>query len=159
MPSEIFTFSTEPEPSAEPDLACNGNLNWNNVNAGEKVTSSFNVENIGDAGSELNWQITEWPDTWGEWTFLPINGENLRPEDGTITINVEVIAPDQTNSEFSGVIKIQNLEDPTDYESMQVTLKTPRNKIYLNSLFMRILNEMPNLYLLIKNVFTLLGLH
>ena len=157
--SETFTFSTEPEPSAEPDLLCNGNLIWNNVNAGEKVIGSFTIENIGDIGSELDWQITEWPDTWGEWTFSPKDGENLRPEDGTITINVEVIAPDQTNSEFNGEIKIQNLENPTDYETMQVTLKTPRDKTHINSLFMRILNEMPDLYLLIKYVFTLLGLH
>jgi hypothetical protein len=35
---ETFIFTTEPEPILEPDLICNGNLVWGNVNPGETVT-------------------------------------------------------------------------------------------------------------------------
>lgn len=111
----------------EPDLNCEGELNWNRVKPGEEVTDCFIVENIGGAGSELNWEITDWPE-WGEWYFSPMSGTNLKPEDGKITVNVTVIAPKESNKKFTGEIKIENKDNINDFEIIQVTLTTPRNK-------------------------------
>jgi len=60
-------------PSAEPDLSCSGDIAWVDVTAGETVTDSFTVQNIGGAGTELDWEIESYPD-WGDWTFDPDGG-------------------------------------------------------------------------------------
>jgi len=106
-----------------PDLNCEGSLNWPSVKAGATVTGSFTVENIGEPTSELDWEVTEWPD-WGEWTFTPMSGNNLKPEDGTITVQVSVVAPSE-KSEFTGTVKIFNKNDPSDFEEIAVYMKTP----------------------------------
>ena len=46
----------------------------------------------------MNWEINSTPN-WGDWAFSPENGYNLKPEDGPITINVEVIVPNRLISE------------------------------------------------------------
>ena len=46
------------------DLFCYRNLSWIKVKPGDTVEGSFNVENIGDSGSILDWEILEIPD-WG----------------------------------------------------------------------------------------------
>ncbi len=81
-------------PPAVPDLDCEGSLSWAKVKPGATVLGNFTVQNIGDATSELDWIITEWPD-WGEWTFTPESGTDLTPEDGSITILVQVVAPSE----------------------------------------------------------------
>jgi hypothetical protein len=43
-----------------------------------------------------------------------MNGQNLTPEESPITIQVEVIAPEEKNVKFEGEIKIVNLDDSTD---------------------------------------------
>jgi len=105
-----------------PDLSCEGSLSWNDVPGGSTVEGSFIVENIGDPGTNLDWEISEWPD-WGTWTFTPTNGEDLTPEDGPVTVEVEVVAPDEHNEEFTGEIKIINSEDPRDYCIIDVSLE------------------------------------
>jgi hypothetical protein len=105
------------------DLSCNGTLTWVNVTPGNTATGSFTVQNTGDAGSDLAWKVTEWP-TWGTWTFSPGYGHNLTPEDGPTTINVNVIAPNQQNQEYTGQIKIVNIDDSSDYQIIPVSLKT-----------------------------------
>jgi hypothetical protein len=93
-------LSLEGEGDPIPDLDCEGDLDWVDVEAGATVTGSFTVENIGEAGSELNWEIDDNPD-WGTWTFTPESGTGLLPG-APVTINVEVVAPDEPEMEFTG---------------------------------------------------------
>jgi len=106
-----------------PDLECTGDLNWTDVFPGETVTGSFTVENVGDSGSELDWEITDWP-TWGAWSFNPSSGQNLKPEDGPVTIQVTVVAPNQPEQTFTGVVTIENQEDSSDYDTINAFMAT-----------------------------------
>jgi len=120
----IWHFTTEGEPV--PDLDCSGTLSWAGVTPGSTVTGSFTVENIGDPESLLDWEVESYPE-WGTWTFEPENGENLTPEDDPITVNVEVVAPDEPETEFTGEVKIVNVENSNDYCIIAVSLATPVN--------------------------------
>jgi hypothetical protein len=109
--------------TAIPDLSCEGTLEWNNVTPNETVTNSFTVSNIGEAGSNLDWEITEWP-SWGEWTFTPSNGNNQKPENGPTTVTVNVVVPNQENHLFTGEVKVENLENSSNYCTIPVSLQT-----------------------------------
>ena len=126
----------EPPVPNTPNLDCSGSLSWTNVGAGKTVTGSFKVENIGDNGSLLNWTIDKSSINWGTWSYTPESGEGLTPEEGEMTVQVSVIAPNIENSEFEGYIRVENLDDPEDYDSIPVILKTPRtiNRPLLNNL-------------------------
>ncbi len=104
-----------------PDLDCNGCLCWTEVEPGAIVTGSFTVENIGDPESLLDWEIESYPD-WGTWTFDPDSGTGLKPEDGPVTIEVEVIWPEETNG---GEIKIVNCENPDDFCTINICVPPP----------------------------------
>lgn len=135
----VWSFTTQ---VPTPDLDCEGFIQWVDVLAGSTVEGEFIVENIGTPTSELNWEIDEYPE-WGDWTFTPDHGNALTPEGGEFTVEVSVVAPPDENSDFSGVIKIINSDDPSDFDTITVTLKTPRSKpVYLNILE-RILNSFP----------------
>jgi hypothetical protein len=112
---------------AGPDLDCNGVLSWIDIKSGDVVTGSFTVENVGELASELDWEIESHPD-WGTWAFTPLNGDDLTPEDGAVTVQVSVVAPDKKNKEFNGGIKIVNREASGDQCYIQVSLATPRIK-------------------------------
>lgn len=111
------------ENTGVPDISCQGTLDWSNVVPGNIATGNFSVSNIGDAGSDLAWQVIEWP-TWGSWTFSPAYGHNLNPENGPLTVDVNVIAPNQQNQEYTGYIKIVNIDDSSDYQTIPVSLDT-----------------------------------
>ncbi len=146
---------TPPE-QPEPDLYCVGSLSWTDVKPGSTVTDTFKVQNVGDPGSLLDWEVTEWPEDWGTWTFTPSSGEDLTPEDGSVTVEVEVVAPEEKNEEFSGEVKVVNLEDPDDFELIDISLATPRNKAFNILLqFLNFLEQHPNLFPIIRH---LLGL-
>jgi hypothetical protein len=89
------------------------------------VNGSFQVENIGDSGSLLNWTVNISSISWGTWTIAPGSGEHLTPEDGPVTVQVSVIAPDEPKSSFEGYIRVENRNDPTDFKLIPVILKTP----------------------------------
>ena len=55
--------------------------------------------------------------------FLP-----LYPESGLDTIEVNVVVPDEEDMEFTGEIKIINKNDNSDYELIQISLSTPKNR-------------------------------
>jgi len=132
----------------EPNLDCNGSLSWNEVKPGSIITGNFTVENIGEPATKLDWEIIECP-TWGTWSFSPSGGEDLTPEDGPFTVEVEVIAPDEKNKNFIGNVTVCNQEDPCDYCEIPVTLTTPKNKPFnfnlnlLGWLFERFPNAFP----------------
>jgi len=110
-----------------PDLDCEGDLAWVDIKPGATVTASFTVENIGDEGSLLNWEIDEHPD-WGTWTFTPDSGTGLTPEDGAVTIEVEVVAPDEPETEITGEVKIVNMENTSDFCIIDIALVINKQK-------------------------------
>jgi hypothetical protein len=116
-----------PEENNTPDLDCSGSFSWTDIKPGATVTGSFQVQNVGNSTSLLNWTINTSSITWGTWTYTPESGENLTPEEGQITINVSVIAPSEENSNFEGYIRVENQNDPNDFDVISVTLKTPVN--------------------------------
>jgi len=88
------------------------------------------VENIGSNGTLLDWEIVREPN-WGyghSWTFKPKSGENLKPDDGPVTVQVTCVVPDRKNKNYSGRIKIQNMEYPDDYCYIDVYLSISKNK-------------------------------
>jgi hypothetical protein len=135
-----------PEEEPAPDLHCTGTLSWVDVEPGSTVTGSFTVKNIGDSFSELDWEIVEYP-TWGEWSFTPVEGFDLTPEDVPVTVHVSVVAPDVGEQSFYGNIKIVNKEDVNDSSTIEVSLVTPvsRNSIVLLEFFERVLERFPML--------------
>lgn len=108
----------------EPDLNCFDDITWDGVKPGIIVKEIFYVENIGEPLSELDWEITEWPE-WGTWYFLPPDGEDLKPNDGAIHIYVFVEIPDQPYTEYTGNVTVVNLENSSDFELVPVYLRTP----------------------------------
>jgi hypothetical protein len=127
-------------PPLVPDLQCEGSLSWAKVKPGATVLGNFTVQNVGEASSELDWVISEWPD-WGEWTFTPVSGEDLTPEAGTITVLVQVVAPSDKN-EFNGTIKIVNTHDPSDFQTISVYMKTPVELFSLRSQLFSLLSSL-----------------
>ncbi len=138
-------FGTAPDIGAfefqgKQGLQCNGALSWNNIKPGSTVNRSFTIENAGDPDSEIDWEITEWP-IWGSWTFDPLYGEDLKPEDGPITIQVSVMVPDEQNKDFEGMVKIVNKNDSNDFCIISVCLVTPKNKISNSILVLQVLEK------------------
>jgi len=141
-------------PPLDPDLQCEGSLSWTKVKPGATVIGNFTLQNTGDAGSELDWAISEWPD-WGEWTFIPVNGSNLTPEDEAITVLVQVVAPSEKN-EFNGTIKIVNTHDPSDYETITVIMKTPVELFSIKAQFLTLLNNLLERFPLVHHLMRLM---
>lgn len=147
----VYIPSEEPPIPNEPDLDCSGGLEWINVKAGEILEGNFQVKNIGDAESLLNWSVESFPG-WGDWSVNPESGEDLTPEDDPVTINVSVVAPDEMRSGFHGKIKIVNKDDTSDFCTIDVVLTTSKNKPFifnfplLNWLFERF----PNVFLILR---------
>jgi hypothetical protein len=113
-----------PEPNV-PNLDCSGSLSWTKVDPGATVIGSFQVQNIGDTNSLLNWTINTSSISWGNWSFTPKSGRRLTPEEGQITIQVSVVAPDEGNTDFEGFLRVENTENPSDYDVVPVSLTTP----------------------------------
>ena len=119
----------EPPQIPIPDLDCSGSLSWSDVKPGATVRGSFQVQNVGDAGSLLNWTVDRSSLSWGTWTFTPETGDHLTPEQGPVTVQVSVVVPNQKNTKFQGSLRIQNQDNASDYDTIPVTLKTPTNSI------------------------------
>jgi hypothetical protein len=122
-----------------------GVLYWPDVIPGFTVEGSFTIENVGEPGSSIDWEIITWPE-WGDWSFDPASGENLTPEAGPLTIDVSVIAPDKKGKHFSGYVKIVDVEDNINSCLIHVSLSTPRIRgifSFLDFLFERNLNSYP----------------
>ena len=114
-----------PNENKTPDLDCSGSLSWTQVKPGATVNGSFQLQNIGDNDSLLNWTINTSSITWGTWTITPESGQDLTPEDGQVTVQVTVIAPTEENTEFEGYLRVENQNDSLDFENIPVSLKTP----------------------------------
>ena len=111
------------------DLSCTGFLNWTNVKpAQDNLTGFFTVRNDGTPYSKLNWKIQNWPG-WGTWQFSQKNGENLCPEDGTITITINIEAPhSNVPDSYDGKIVIINEDNINDTCVIQAKMETSKSK-------------------------------
>jgi len=140
--NNVFNIEFIPPPSPPephmPDLDCSGSLSWTNVKPGATVTGTFQVQNVGDHGSLLNWTVNSSSITWGTWSFTPDQGKNLTPEAGPLTVYVSVVAPNQKKADFEAYIRVENQNDPTDFDVIPVTLKTPA---YNNNYYMPLLHQ------------------
>jgi hypothetical protein len=143
----------EPPQNNTPDLDCQGNLSWSNIKPGATVTGSFQVRNIGDTESLLNWTINASSITWGTWTFNPESMENQIPEDGFITVQVSVVVPTEKNMEFQGSLRVENKDNSSDFEIIPIYLKTPLNhgSNYLH-FFERFFQTFPHIFLLLQQL-------
>jgi len=154
--NDVFTIQhyLPGNPSIGANLDCEGSLNWIDIKAGETVYGNFQLLNIGDHGSFLNWEIEFYPN-WGTWSFDPDIGTNLTPENSPITVQVSVVAPDKKDEEFTGCLRIKNCDNSTDWELIPVYLKTLKNRAFnTNSLFLCFLDRAPLLQKIIKFYFT-----
>ncbi len=118
----------QPPQNNTPDLNCTGSLSWSDIKPGATVHDSFQVRNVGDPGSLLNWTVNN-SLTWGTWTFTPASGEGLTPEQGPVTVQVYVIVPDEKNTEFQGFLQVQNRDNASDFDTIPVTLKTSASTV------------------------------
>ena len=139
-----------PPPPSHPDLECNGSLSWSNIKPGATVHGSFQVMNIGDNDSLLNWTVNNTL-TWGTWTFTPSSGESLTPAQGPVTVQVWVVVPKEKNAGFQGNITIVNKQNSSDYCMIPVTLTTPLNQnIEHNGFLARLIVRFPNAFPLFR---------
>ena len=117
------------------DLICTGFLNWTNVKpAQDNLTGFFTVKNDGTPYSKLNWKIQNWPG-WGTWEFSQKNGENLCPEDGTITITINIEAPhSNVPDSYDGKIVIINEDNINDTCIIQAKMETSKSKSNVDDL-------------------------
>ena len=112
-----------------PDLECDGGIVIKRIDPGSIVTGSFTVENIGESGSQLSWEVINWPDFGTNWKIIPSSGEDLSPEDGKITVEVEFIAPSpEVPTYYGDVIKVVSVSDPDDNDLIAVNINVGRNR-------------------------------
>lgn len=118
----VLPASRTEEP--QPDLICEGALYWYDVKPNTTIYHSFKVENIGDPGSSLDWEIWDYP-SWGKWTFNPVSGTDLTPEDGPVQVVITLKVPNVQNQDFKGMVKVINVENYDDNCSLLVGLTGP----------------------------------
>jgi hypothetical protein len=140
---------------AFPDLSCAGEIRAEDVSPESTVNGQFSVENIGDAGSELDWEVAEFPEWGTDWSCTPSSGTGLTPEAGAVTVDVSFVAPPDSELEFFGEIKVINSNDAGDFCKIDVYVKTPRSRSVNLPLFYRIFERFPNAFPVLRQ---LLGL-
>lgn len=86
------------------------------------------------------WKIDEYP-LWGYWTFDPLSGDDLRPENGAITVNVKIEIPEKSNHNFSGEIKIVNIENTSNFDVIHVSITTEMRRQSIKNLIFKNLLE------------------
>jgi hypothetical protein len=134
-----------------PDLECRGSLGWNKVKPGDTVTGTFEVGNVGSAGSFLNWKVVSWP-LWGTWTFAPDSGVGLA-KGSWVTVTVTVVAPTEKNTNYTGIVKLVNNDDPSDFYEINVYVKTPTSLTgYFPLFFDKLFERFPNAFPLLRQL-------
>ncbi|PNX53134.1 MAG: hypothetical protein BV458_06080 [Thermoplasmata archaeon M9B2D] len=119
-----FEEQQPPEPNT-PDLDASGSLTWTKVEPGATVMGSFEVRNIGDNGSLLNWTVNTSSITWGTWSFNPESWNHLTPDEGSMTVQVYVVAPEQGDTLFEAFLRVENKNNTNDFALIPVSLTTP----------------------------------
>jgi hypothetical protein len=158
LSNQVFKIIYIPpeEPSEhEPNLDCNGSLSWSSIQPGATVQGTFEVQNIGENNSLLNWKINTSSISWGTWSFSPESGENLTPENGPCTVQVSVIVPYEKNTEFTGYVRVENTDNPDDFDVISVNLQTMKsNDFPFHLFFLKLFFEwFPNAFPLLQHLF------
>jgi hypothetical protein len=139
----------------EPAICCKGSLSWEDVTPETTVSDTFQVCNCGEEGSFLNWKFQSapsWPGSF--WEIEPDSGYDLAEGD-CVTITVNVTAPPDENTEFTGKIKMINADDSSDFCEIDVSLITPKSKLSLkNSFFEIFLQNHPQIFPLLRQLFS-----
>jgi hypothetical protein len=138
---------------AIPDLDCQGSLSWTGVKPGDSpITGSFNVLNIGQAGSLLDWKIVNWPAWMGSTPFSAEFGYDL-PTATPYTVQVSFTAPNQANTQYTGDIKVVNQEDLNDFVIIPVSLKTPLSQgLYHQHFFELFFQRFPHAFPILQQL-------
>lgn len=137
-----------------PDLDASGTLSWTGVETSVTKTGTITINNIGDPYSSLHWKIDSKPSC--VTSISPIEeDESLTPEDGATTLTVSVKASSEKETELGGDIKIINVDKPSDYKIIHVSITTPRNRLLISLIFIHFLNQMPMLRSLFSFFFPL----
>ena len=137
----------------EPAICCEGDLAWDEVPAGSTVNGTFEISNCGEEGSLLNWQFKSAP-SWPGAVFEiePDSGVDLAYGD-SVTITVQVTAPSEKKQTFTGKIRMINSDNASDYCEIDISLTTPRAKIFTGfNLLQRILQRFPNAFPILRQI-------
>ena len=78
----------------------------------------------------------------------------MTPEDGSVTVDVSVVAPEEKDKEFSGEVKIVNRYGADDYCTIHVSLATPKNKA-INTIFRQFLEKQIHMFPLLRQLLEL----
>jgi hypothetical protein len=122
-----FCFKTYSYAGKIADLSCHTVFGWPDQVPGGTITDEFTIRNIGDENSLLNWEVQSCPE-WGNWTFDPSSGVDLEPEDGPLSVTVNVDVPDEQNTDFSGEIILVNSNNLEDTATIPVSMSTEKAK-------------------------------
>ena len=137
------------------NLQSQGSLSWTDIPAGATVHGNFTIENVGEPGYSIDWEITTIPE-WGTWTFTPDSGTGFTPEDGPLTIHAKVVAPNEKNEEFSGTIKIENINNEDDSCLVHVALATPKTVTFF-SFIEWLQNQLPWSFPIFQLIYSILS--
>ena len=97
-----------------------------------------------------------------DWSCTPQSGQNLKPDDGSLTGQVPMIAPDEEDSDFEEFIRVENSEKTSDYELIPVSVLTPTNTNEYTprpSLIQQFILKLQQWYLLFEKILKLPLLH
>jgi hypothetical protein len=119
------------------DLKGNGYLHWTDIKPDSMIYGNFSIENIGFPASTIDWEIQSYPE-WGQWSFSPNQGQNLSPEDGPVSIEVSIKAPDVKQEKYGGYVKIVDVNNENNSCSILVSLSTPQKNIVLQHFLMNL---------------------
>jgi hypothetical protein len=136
----------------EPVLECDGEIRWTRITPGSDIIDEFSIGNTGEPGSVLQWEIESYP-SWGTWDFSEDSGFIM---DGVWDpIQVFITAPEESQTEFTGTIKIINSNNPSESCTIDVTIETPRSNSLFQTLFERLLERFPNIFPIMRWFFEL----
>lgn len=130
-------------------------IEWRGSKANEYVYAMVDIENYGDPGSILDWEITEWPNWGSDWSFNPMDGDYLLLGDSQ-DIYIQMKAPNTWGREKYGKIKVINTRDPPDYIEIEVVLSTYKSK-EKNNPFINYLTNHQNMFPMLRQLIQRLG--
>jgi len=134
----------------DPNLECDGSISWRRVTPGTQIIDEFSIANTGEDGSVLHWQIESYPD-WGSFGFSEESGYL---KDGIWeSIQVFITAPNETKTEYTGTIRIINVENPGESCEIDVIVETPRTKNLFQTILNFLLERFPNLLPIVRRLF------
>jgi hypothetical protein len=122
------------------DIKADGIIYFENVD--EKINTSlqgsFTFENVGDQGTELDWSLEAQTDNSYTIIFSQENGNNLKPSDGKITIDYEIVVETHPWTYLNHDVKIIDVNNPDEYEEVRLLLVDGESELDITE------NNLPN---------------